>query len=65
MNAAGLRWPLDQQWDEDRPEQVLFPPGQTAAKVPLRVQPDFAHVRQQLQQHRDLTVELLTVFLPQ
>ena len=59
MNAAGLRWPLDQEWDEDRLEQALFPPGQAAAKAPLRVQPDFVHVRQQLEQHRDLTVELL------
>ncbi len=59
MNAAGLRWPLDEEWDEDRLEQALFPPGQTPAKAPLRVQPDFVHVRQQLEQHRDLTVELL------
>ena len=59
MNATGLRWPLGEEWDEDRLEQALFPPGQTAAKVALRVQPDFVHVRQQLEQHRDLTVELL------
>src|SRR5260370_37653089 len=59
MNAAGLRWPLDQQWDEDRLEQALFPPGQTAAKGAPRVQPGFIHVHQQPQQHRDLTVQLL------
>jgi transposase len=59
MNAAGLRWPLDQEWDEDRLEEALFPPGQAVAKVPLRAQPDFVHIRQQLEQHRDLTVELL------
>jgi hypothetical protein len=29
-NAAGLRWPLDQEWDEDRLEQALFPPVQPA-----------------------------------
>ena len=63
MNAAGLRWPLDPEWDEDRLQQALFPPGQTAEKVPLRVQPDFVHVRQQLEQHRDLTVELWEEFL--
>ena len=28
MNAAGLRWPLGEEWDEDRLEQALFPPGQ-------------------------------------
>ncbi len=59
INALGLRWPLDEEWDEDRLEQALFPLGQTAAKAPLRAQPDFVHVRQQLEQHRDLTVELL------
>jgi len=59
MNAAGLRWPLNEEWDEDRLEQALFPPGQAAPKVPRRVQPDFVHVRQQIEQHRDLTVELL------
>lgn len=59
MKAAGLRWPLDKEWDEDRLQQALFPPGQTAEKAPLRVQSDFVHVRQQLEQHRDLTVELL------
>ena len=59
MNAAGLRWPLDEEWDEDRLEQALFPPGQTTLQVARRVQPDFAHVRKQLEQHRDLTIELL------
>ena len=59
MNAAGLRWPLGEEWNEARLEQALFSPGQPSAKPPQREQPDFVHIRQQLEQHRDLTVELL------
>ena len=59
MKAAGLRWPLSEDQDEESLEQSLFPPGQAPAKLPARVQPDFTHIRQQLEQHRDLTLELL------
>jgi transposase len=57
--AAGLKWPLPEEWDESRLEAALFPPNgetQTAVHRPL---PDFNRVRQQLEQHRDLTKELL------
>ena len=59
MKAAGLNWPLGIEWDEDRLEQALFPPGQTPAKPPQRAEPDYAHMREQLGRHRDLTIELL------
>lgn len=59
MKAAGLRWPLGEEWNEERLEQVLFPPGEAPARMPQRVQPDFHYIRQQLKQHRDLTIELL------
>lgn len=59
MNAAGLRWPLGEEWNEARLEQALFSPGQPSARAPQREQPDFVHIRQQLEQHRDLTIELL------
>jgi transposase len=57
--AAGLRWPLTPEWDEERLEQALFPPGQTPGPAPRPVAPDFAQVRQQLDQHRELTLDLL------
>jgi transposase len=57
--AAGIAWPLDEQWDEERLSAALFPPGQPASKPPKRALPDFVHLRQQLQQHRELTLELL------
>jgi transposase len=57
--AAGLKWPLPEGWDEDHLEAALFPPNQGTRKPAKRPQPDFAHVRQQLEQHRDLSKELL------
>src|SRR5687768_16116987 len=59
MNAAGLRWPLGEEWNEARLEQALFPSGRPSARVLQQEQPDFVHIRQQLDQHRDLTIELL------
>lgn len=59
IKAAGLEWPLGEQWDEERLEKALHPPGQTPAKFTQRPQPDFDRIRQQLEQHRDLTLELL------
>ena len=37
-----MRWPLDEEWDEQKLEQALFPPGQTPSQPPRRTQPDFA-----------------------
>lgn len=59
FQGAGLRWPLSEEWSEERLENALFPPGQTAAKPPRRTLPDFEGIRRQLQQHRDLSLELL------
>ena len=59
MKAAGLTWPLGPDWDEERIEQALFPPGQAPAQPPKRTRPDFVHIREQLEKHRDLTLELL------
>jgi transposase len=57
--AAGLKWPLPEEWDEDRLEAALFPPNQGTKKPAKRPQPEFVHIREQLRQHRDLTKELL------
>jgi transposase len=59
FQAAGLPWPLDKDWDEPRLEDALFPPDQTPSQPPRRSLPDFAKVRQELEQHRELTLELL------
>lgn len=59
FHAAGLGWPLEERWDEAEVENALFPPGHMAAKPPRRTLPDFEKVRQELEQHRELTLELL------
>jgi transposase len=56
--AAGVRWPLPEGWDDDRLESTLF--GRPAHHSdPQRPQPDFASMHQQLQQHPHLTQQLV------
>jgi transposase len=57
--AAGIGWPLPQDWDEARLEKAVFgapTPQPAKAGKPL---PDMAAVREQLQRHRDLTLQLI------
>ena len=57
--AAGLSWPLPDDYDDDRLGQLLFPtrPGQPNPQV--RPLPDFAEAQRQLQAHKHLTLQLL------
>jgi transposase len=59
--AAGLRWPLPEGWDEGRVESALFPRPvvPTPEPAPARTRPDFAAVHEQLRQHKHLTLQLL------
>jgi transposase len=59
--AAGLRWPLPEGWDERRVESALFPRPvvPTPEQAPVRTRPDFAAVHEQLRQHKHLTLQLL------
>ena len=56
--AAGVTWPLGEDWDEDRLEAALFggPPRARPAVLPM---PDFAELQQQRQSHPHLTQQLL------
>jgi transposase len=63
FQAAGLRWPLDKEWDEQRLEETLFAPGQTPSQPPRRTLPEFAKVRQELEQHRDGSVRQAPLFV--
>ncbi len=56
--AAGVTWPLGEDWGEDRLETALFggPPRARAAALPM---PDFAELHRQRQQHRHVTQQLL------
>ncbi len=56
--AAGVTWPLGEDWGEDRLEAALFggPPRPRPAALPM---PDFAELHQQRQIHPHLTQQLL------
>jgi transposase len=57
--AAGLRWPLPDDWDDERIERSLFTYGQHRQRPPERAQPDFESIHEQLKQHSNLTLALL------
>jgi transposase len=59
--AAGVSWPLPEDWDEARVEAAVFPPAMSPAaeSQPARTPPDFASMHEQLRQHRHLTLQLL------
>lgn len=57
--AAGLNWPLSDDWTEERIERVLFRTSLPPGPPPQRAQPDFAAIHEQLQRHRHLTLALI------
>jgi len=57
--AAGLSWPLPDDMDEDRLEEILFPPPAHRPIQLSRSLPDFAEVHRQLQSHKHVTLQLL------
>jgi transposase len=56
--AAGMVWPLGEEWGEQRIEQALFGERQIIKRLPEQVLPDFAALHAQLQQHPHLTLQL-------
>lgn len=57
--AAGLSWPLPEDWDEARLEKLLFPAAVGRPSQLSRSLPDFAEIHRQLQTHKHLTLQLL------
>jgi transposase len=58
--AAGIEWPLAEDWDEARLEALAFPEREPIAKQdPARTPPDFASIHEQLRQHKHVTLQLL------
>ena len=58
--AANLAWPLPEDWDEPKLRSVLL--GRETATNPTRrthAPPDFAAIHQELQDHKNLTLELV------
>jgi transposase len=56
--AAGMVWPLGEEWDEQCIEQALFGERQVVKRLPEQVLPDFPALHSQLQQHPHLTLQL-------
>jgi transposase len=57
--AAGVIWPLPEDWDDARLEEALFGPSPRRIYESHRSIPDFALLHQELQSHRNLTLQLL------
>ena len=61
FTATGLKWPLPSEMSETELEAALFPadPGKGREPAAERALPDFAHIHEELQQHKHTTRQLL------
>lgn len=57
--AAGVRWPLAADWDDAQVERTLFPQRPAPAVWRKHLEPDWAQIHQELQTHRELTLQLV------
>ena len=57
--VAGLSWPLPENWDDSQVEQRLFPQRPATAVWRKHPEPDWAQIHQELQTHKDLTLQLV------
>jgi transposase len=57
--AAGVSWPLPSDWDDQRLHEALFGTDRLVSTRRRTVSPDFRSIRDQLQKHRHLTLQLL------
>src|SRR5579872_2731768 len=57
--AAGVRWPLPDDWDEQRIEQAVFSQRPTPSVWRKHPEPDWTKVHQDLQTHKELTLQLV------
>jgi transposase len=57
--AAGLGWPLPDDLDDRRLEELLFPAPAGRPSGTIRSLPNFAEIRRQLQTHKHLTLQLV------
>jgi len=56
--AAGIVWPLAEEWNEASLERTLFGDRPPAGRLPHHVLPDFSVLHRELQQCRHLTLQL-------
>jgi transposase len=57
--AAGVRWPQPADWDDAQVERTLFPQRPEPAVWRKHPEPDWARIHEELQTHKDLTLQLV------
>jgi len=57
--AAGVKWPLPDTWDEQQIEQALFPQRSAASVWRKHPEPEWAKIHEDLQTHKNLTLQLV------
>src|SRR3954468_21548017 len=57
--AAGVKWPAPEHWDDQQIERTLFPQRPTSAIWRKNPEPDWTQIHQELQTHKDLTLQLV------
>ena len=57
--AAGVKWPAPETWSDQQIEQALFPKRPMPAVWRKHPQPDWTQIHQELQTHKDLTLQLV------
>jgi transposase len=57
--AAALKWPLAEDWDDGKIEKALFPRRSTPVVWRKHAEPDWLQIQQELQTHKNLTLQLL------
>jgi transposase len=58
-HAAGVGWPLPDNWDEQQIEQALFPRRPAPSVWRKHPEPDWTKIHEDLQTHKDLTLQLI------
>jgi transposase len=59
VQTAGVRWPLPADWDDSQVERTLFPQRPVPAFWRKHPEPDWGQIHQELQTHKDLTLQLV------
>jgi transposase len=57
--AAGVKWPEPENWDDQQLERTLFPQRPAPAIWRKHPEPDWTQLHQELQTHKDLTLQLV------
>jgi transposase len=57
--AAGLGWPLPEDWGDQQIEKALFPQRPAPAVWRKHPEPEWARIHEDLQKHKNLTLQLV------